>query len=248
MPIHTLGSTRPDAKKDSTEEFSVGGKTSSTAVLRPHQPADPMNQLINQARSQQSSGTQADQDVGKVYIYRNGFIIGNGAFRDRKVPENEQFIQALQRGEAPQELQREAVAQWGNKVKTIGIQLVNKANEDYIPPPEKFSFAKSQGRSLGADSVSTGRGGTSLIGLAAREYKHSPDSPASNVQIVLKPRRRLVLKMNHTSTVGHLYQHVMFLSGTSTFQLFTGFPPQALTNLDLTLKDAKVIGASVEMR
>jgi len=47
-------------------------------------------------------------------------------------------------GESPPELQEEAIKAWGPQTDSVAVQLVNKSSEDYVPPPEKFSFAKSQ--------------------------------------------------------------------------------------------------------
>lgn len=87
-----------------------------------------------------------------------------------------------------------------------------------------------------------------MVALSAREYKVAPSAPKGNIQLVMKPRRRVVVSMNHDSTVGQLVQHVMFLTSTSNFQLYTGYPPKALSDMSVTVKDAGLIGASVEVR
>lgn len=50
--------------------------------------------------SASSSGdsTGADRNIGLITLYANGFIIGNGEFRDIKDPKNKGVLDSLKRG------------------------------------------------------------------------------------------------------------------------------------------------------
>ncbi len=90
--------------------------------------------------------------VGEITIYANGFQIGTQEFRSlNEGPNQEQnkaFLAALQRREVPSELDKEIVAEYGPAVEEVGITIVNRSQETFTPPKEKFSFSKSQGQSL----------------------------------------------------------------------------------------------------
>ena len=58
----------------------------------------------------------------KLIVYKNGFILNNGPFRDRTEPENEEFMEQVERGVIPHE-----IADRG--VNDLGILLINRKNE-----------------------------------------------------------------------------------------------------------------------
>ena len=40
----------------------------------------------------------------RLVVYQNGFILNNGNFRDRSIPENNKFMEEVEKGNIPQEL------------------------------------------------------------------------------------------------------------------------------------------------
>ncbi len=87
---------KKDDKDDKKNEmFSQSGGTSGTAVLRPVRD-DQMNQIVGAAR-QQASGPVHD-NICNLTLYRNGFIVQDGAFRASSDPANRAFIEALMNG------------------------------------------------------------------------------------------------------------------------------------------------------
>lgn len=60
----------------------------------------------------------------KITIYKNGFSINNGAFRDIKIPENNLFVKQILKGIIPQELKNQGIN--GN------ITLDKRMNEEFI--------------------------------------------------------------------------------------------------------------------
>lgn len=60
----------------------------------------------------------------KLIVYQNGFILNNGPFRDKSIPENEEFLEQVERGVIPHE-----IADTG--ISDLGILLVNRKNEIY---------------------------------------------------------------------------------------------------------------------
>ena len=60
----------------------------------------------------------------KVILYKNGFILNNGPFRDRSIPENQQFMDEVEKGLIPQELIKKGIID-------LGILLENRKNQIY---------------------------------------------------------------------------------------------------------------------
>lgn len=242
--IHGLGPVKKgDDKKGGEkkdEEFNVGGAKSNTAVLRPVKGADLMDSLIKSARANAEGGKEAMRTGVLITIYKNGFQVAGGEFRDLKVPENVKYLEALNDGEVPEELEREIRKNLGQeKASHVQIQLVNKQDENYVP---KFDFKQTQGTALGADVSST------VKSVVAQECKVDDTQPTTNIQIVLHPRQRVKVAFNQSHTVMHLFQHIAFLSKVTKFDVLANFPPQPLTNMNATLKEAGLLNASVQQR
>ena len=60
-------------------------------------------------------------------MYQNGFIINNGPFRDRAIPENQKFMEQVEKGNIPHELMDKGI-------NDLGILLINRKNEIYRQP------------------------------------------------------------------------------------------------------------------
>ena len=60
----------------------------------------------------------------KLIVYKNGFILNNGPFRDKSISENSEFLEQVGRGVIPHEL-----ADMG--MSDLGILLINRKSEIY---------------------------------------------------------------------------------------------------------------------
>lgn len=78
----------------------------------------------NYPNNNRNNTQQFEQTKNKVklIVYKNGFILNNGPFRDRTEPENEEFMEQVERGVIPHE-----IADRG--VNDLGILLINRKNE-----------------------------------------------------------------------------------------------------------------------
>ena len=63
----------------------------------------------------------------KLEVYQNGFIVNNGQFRDRSIPENNKFMEEVEKGNIPEEIVNKGITD-------LGILLVNRKTETYYPP------------------------------------------------------------------------------------------------------------------
>ena len=70
---------------------------------------------------------QNTKDKIKLVVYRNGFILNNGQFRDRSLPENNEFLEEVEKGQIPQELIRKGIMD-------LGILLINRKTEMFRSP------------------------------------------------------------------------------------------------------------------
>ena len=62
-----------------------------------------------------------------LVVFQNGFILNNGPFRDRALPENTLFMEQVEKGNIPHELMDKGVDD-------LGILLINRKNEIYHQP------------------------------------------------------------------------------------------------------------------
>jgi len=63
----------------------------------------------------------------KLVVFKNGFILNNGPFRELSIPENSDFMADVEKGNIPQELIRKGIVD-------LGILLVNRKSEMFRSP------------------------------------------------------------------------------------------------------------------
>ena len=69
-----------------------------------------------------------------LIVYKNGFILDDGPFRDKSIPENEEFMEQVDRGVIPHELMDKGI-------NSLGILLTNRRNEIYTPIMNKNCYS-----------------------------------------------------------------------------------------------------------
>ena len=240
--VYDKSSSNDDERKDGLEEFSVGGKTSTTAVYRPT-----TSDIIRKARGDTTAaagGGDGDNAIANITLYANGFAVNDGAFHDTSDDSNQAFMKDLNEGNVPRRLEA-LLKEQGQlpKSRTISVNLVDKHTEHFKP---KFDFRKTHGQSLGGASSSEVAG---FKGATPRLVKVDPNAAKATVQVILTGRKRVREQFNMTHTVLDVYRHIMAVSGVQQdFKLMAGFPPKPLTDPSATVKDAKLHGASIEQR
>ena len=80
-------------------------------------------------KSKESLNVRFEKTKNKITLiaYQNGFIINNGPFRDRAIPENNKFMEEVERGNIPHELTKKGI-------NDLGILLINRKDEFYYQP------------------------------------------------------------------------------------------------------------------
>ena len=90
---------------------------------------DLYNKKENDSDNSESSGDTSEKfektkNKVKLIVYKNGFILNNGPFRDKIIPENTQFLEQVDRGVIPKELAEKGMSD-------LGILLINRKTEIY---------------------------------------------------------------------------------------------------------------------
>ena len=132
-------------------------------------------------------------------MYRNGFTLDDGPLRDGMAegcpPENKEFLDALDKGLVPKELQKQVA---GKKGVQLDIQLSDKRGEDYVAPPPPAYVAFSSGQTLGASA-----------GSSTSAYQFTPEmledidipavdesAPVTTLQIRSHSGKKIKIKIN----------------------------------------------------
>ncbi|KAF4662442.1 hypothetical protein FOL47_006232 [Perkinsus chesapeaki] len=208
---------------NATSSFT-GGEKSGLAVFNPPEPGQqPNNRFI-------------------VTVYRNGFQVNGGPFRDTSIEENAQALQDMRQGIAPPEIER-AVAASGQNMREVQV-MVNQKDEDYTGPTETEAphqdnnglFA-GQGQTLGGGSSS----GTKVETHAGTVVHLDESKPMATIQFRFPDGQRKVQKFNlDTHRVSDVAAFAASCIGAdpSTVVLVAGFPPKPVADLSLTVRDA----------
>jgi len=82
------------------------------------------NQGSNSNKKNNDYNFEQTKNKINVILYKNGFILNNGPFRDKSIPENRQFMDEVEKGLIPQELIKKGI-------KDLGILLENRKSQIY---------------------------------------------------------------------------------------------------------------------
>lgn len=182
-------------------------------------------------------------------FYANGFRIDDGPLRRLDDPANEAFLEDVNRGVVPREMEEPDVGD-------VSITLIDKKTEEYVEdsrPIVPFSgggqrLDGSAAPSLHNHNSSQPPASQQPVDSAAAESVLNVDEsrPTTRVQIRLSDGTRLVARMNVDNTVGQLRQFVRASRpAINEFTLATTFPKTVLNDDSKTIKDAGLMGAVV---
>eukprot|EP01035_Chromulina_nebulosa_P017926 gene17926-23548_t len=211
---------------------------------RPNGPNDPYDEIVRRAtensRDPNISSTIDDSNRRRITLYRNGFTIDDGPLRDALTPEGIAFLQDLQNGRLPTEL---------NNGKELTVELADKRQEEYKAPPAPAYIPYSgTGASLGSSQSDDACIFTPDILEDVEEIIVNNNRPSTTVQIKTHNGQKLKLKINHDSTVLQLAAHINRVVPTDAFTLNAGFPPKDIVDPTQTMKEANLIGASITQK
>ena len=106
----------PNQKNDYPEDNYYGTYQRDYGQQKNFNPHNSHNNSINKFEN--------TKNKIKVIMYKNGFILNNGQFRDKSILENRKFMEEVEKGLIPQELIKKGI-------QDLGILLENRKNEIY---------------------------------------------------------------------------------------------------------------------
>ena len=184
-------------------------------------------------------------------MWRNGFSIDDGDLRPYNDPHNRAFLSSVMTGRIPQELV--TMAEGGE----VHVDMEDHKEEEFAKPKgaHRQAFTGS-GHVLGgiAPSVDTQSStapppNPEAEKTAQNDLKINESEPTTSIQVRLPDGKRLIAKVNHSHTVGDLRRYVTSARPDyANFSLHTTYPPKELTDEQLTVKDAGLVGAAVMLR
>lgn len=175
----------------------------------------------------------------ELTFYANGFTVDDGPLRRFDDPENEAFLSDVNRGVVPREMEEAGVGD-------VSITLIDKKNEEYVPPKKRVVPFSGGGQRLGTPSTTPATGGEVNPERAAAAVTVDESRPVASVQIRLSDGTRLIARLNEDSTVGDLRAFVAASRpGNAQFTLSTTFPKKVLDDDSKTIKEAQLKGAVV---
>eukprot|EP00898_Chlorokybus_atmophyticus_P006761 jgi/Chlat1/7086/Chrsp57S06786 len=230
------GPSRPSA-------FSGTARTLSGAATAPQQAAP------------QQAGPPPPS-VHTIVFYRNGFTVDDGPLRRLDDPANRSFLDSINRGERPRELEP------ADHNVPVHVNLVRRM-EDYVPPPEpKYRAFAGTARTLAGSSDSTQQV-TELPppppssnaptpqrapSSALHDFKVDDSKPVTTLQLRLHDGTRMVARFNHTHTVGDIrrfIEHAQPGVQPAGYRLVTAFPAKELSDASQSIEDAGLVNAVV---
>jgi UBX domain-containing protein 1 len=204
---------RPDG--DQPNQYYAGGASdrgggSGLSVIGPGGEGDDhvaniIGRAQQDARAAAAEG-QAAQPRHVITFYREGFTVNDGPYRARSDAANRPFLEALERGHVPQELEGE------NRSEPVEISLVDKRQEDYVaPPPPAYTAFSGEGQSMGGASYAAD---VVIQGDVVAERPVVDDKkPTTTLQLRLHNGQRLRETLNLEHTIRDLHAIIQLYVG-----------------------------------
>lgn len=201
-------------------------------------------------------------------MWRTGFTVDDGPLQAYDDPANAEFLNSIRRSEVPLELIREA------RGGEVYINMADHRHEDYAPSKSARKAFTGSGHTLGSpapmvvgqETQPTGAVGgasktTALVGASSplKTLEHTAQEnlrvnmtkPVTNIQIRLPDGSRLVIKLNHSHTVGDIREFIVTARPaleTAEFALMTTFPYAELTNASQTVAEGKLLNSAIVVK
>ena len=213
-------------KKKITDSYT-GGKSSGIAVENPQDDwLDKMKKYDNKEKFDKTKNKL------KLSLYKNGFIMDNGEFRNKNEPANKKFMEEIEKGYIPNELVKKGITD-------LGIEMDDHRDENYEPPKEEKKFQAFTGLGKSISSVNTE--GLHVNKNATSNVDRS--RPTCKVNIRLFNGEVVSEDFNLTQTLQDVINFVKKKSGSNNFSLLDGFPPRPLTGYNKTIQELHLEGS-----
>ena len=174
-------------------------------------------------------------------FFANGFQVDEGPLRRFDDPANEAFLNDVNRGVVPREMEEPGVGD-------VSITLVDKKREQYVEKKKNVVAFSGGGQRLDGGASSTRGDSTTAVDTAgaAAAVRVDESRPMASVQVRLSDGTRVVARLNEDNTVGELREFVRASRpSVGNFVLSTTFPRKVLEDDGVTIKEAQLKGAVV---
>ena len=213
-------------KKKITDSYT-GGKSSGIAVENPQDDwLDKMKKYDNKEKFDKTKNKL------KLSLYKNGFILDNGEFRNKSEPANKKFMEEIEKGYIPNELVKKGITD-------LGIEMDDHRDENYEPPKEEKKFQAFTGLGKSISSVNTE--GLHVNKNATSNVDRS--KPTCKVNIRLFNGEVVSEDFNLNQALQDVINFVKKKSGSNNFSLLDGFPPRPLTTYNKTIQELHLEGS-----
>lgn len=201
-----------------------------------------------------SSSSSASSNAPREFtlkMWSNGFSLDDGPLRRYDDDANREFLTSIMKSKIPLELIKEA------RGGEVHVNMEDHKTEEYVKPKVKAKPFTGKGHVLGsvvpdiATNTSSEDEKKAAQAAADESVKVDESQPTTNLQIRLSDGSRLVIKLNHSHTVGDLRNYIKVSRPEyrdREFSLLTTFPNKELTDNSATLKDANLLGAAILLR
>lgn len=218
---------KAEKDKRKTTDSYTGGKYSGIAVENPED--DWMKKM---EKYNDKDGFSKTKDKIKLTLYKNGFTINDGEFRDKTAPENKRFMEDVERGEIPHELRTKNVSD-------LGVEVDDRRGENYEPPKEEKKFQAFTGAGKSISQVNTK--GLHVDNKVSSTVDRS--KPTCKVNIRLFNGEVVSDDFNLSQTLQDVINYVKKKSGSNNFSLLDGFPPKPLKDYNKTIQELHLEGS-----
>ncbi|KAJ7221990.1 hypothetical protein O6H91_Y466400 [Diphasiastrum complanatum] len=184
-----------------------------------------------------------------ITFWRNGFTVDDGPLRRLEDRANAPFLQSINRGECPSELEP------NDRSIAVHVSLVKKDDEWQPPAEPRYRAFQGTGRTLGGASQSPSAlsplqssGGLEVNAQPVQGLVVDDLKPSTSIQLRLSDGTRMVARFNHHHTIADIRGFIdAARPGSSrSYQLqIMGFPPKTLLNPTETVAQAGLLNAVV---
>ncbi|XP_026852207.1 UBX domain-containing protein 2A isoform X3 [Electrophorus electricus] len=193
----------------------------------PMRPSFSVEDLLDEVEKISSVSTSGKKVEMVVRLWKDGFTVNDEDLRSYSLDENQEFLEAIKRGELPLELE--------GRAEDEELEVNVEDMKDEIVTPRVLA----RSRSIHEDCA-----GPPLPAVELDE-----DLPVTSLQIWLTDGRRLVQRFNLSHRISDVQDFVEKAQRTSSpFILTTSLPCRELKDSGVSLEEADLINAVIVQR
>ena len=149
-------------------------------------------------------------------------------------------------GRTPRELVESTDGSIPTTNTNIVVGLIDKRTEDYVEPFRSFSGA---GATLGGGTTTASTDGAfDPNTLPSTPLETSDTETTTSIAVRLPNGKRKIVKIALSATITDLAIHLRDDAEGASFRLSSGFPPQPITDVSMTIESAGLKGAQISMQ